>query len=88
MSNFDHIRTLDNLLEKTFKKLNNIHPEETDKNIALTNLIKGFNSMYKNIQNDLMNPYYESKDHNVEEAIIERLEGLVKLMSIFIEFEK
>lgn len=29
MSNFDHIRTLDNLLEKTFKKLNNIHPEET-----------------------------------------------------------
>ena len=29
MSNFDYIRTLDNLLEKTFKKLNNIHPEET-----------------------------------------------------------
>lgn len=88
MSNFDHIRTLDNLLEKTFKKLNNIHPKETDKNIALTNLIKGFNNMYKNIQTDLMNPYYESKDYNVEEAIIERLEGLVKLMSIFIEFEK
>ena len=44
--------------------------------------------MYKNIQTDLMNPYYESKDYNVEEAIIERLEGLVKLMSIFIEFEK
>ena len=70
------------------EELNNINPEETDKNIALTNLIKGFKKTHDNIHFDLLDSYYESQNPNIEEKIIERLEGLVKLMRIFIEFEK
>lgn len=88
MNNFDKIRSLDKLLDKSFKELNNISPDESDKTIALNKLIKGFESMHINIKNDLLSPYYESKNPNIEDKIIERLEGLVKLMSIFIEFEK
>jgi hypothetical protein len=88
MNNFDRIRALDKLLEKAFEELNNINPEETDKNVALTNLIKGFKKTHDNIHFDLLNSYYESQNPNIEEKIIERLEGLVKLMRIFIEFEK
>lgn len=88
MSNFDRIRALDKLLEKAFKELNNISPEEADKNIALTNLIEGFRKMYDNIHFDLLDSYYESQNPNIEEKIIERLQELIKLMRIFIEFEK
>ena len=88
MNNFDRIRALDKLLEKAFKELNNINPEETDKNIALTNLIKGFKKTHDGIHFDLLDSYYESQNSNIEEKIIERLEGLVKLMRIFVEFEK
>jgi len=88
MSNFDKIRSLDTLLDKAFKELNNIKPNEADKNVALTNLVKGFKQMYDNIHKDLLDPYYESKNPNVESKIIERLEGLELLMKIFIEFEK
>jgi hypothetical protein len=51
-------------------------------------LINGFNKIYNNIHSDLLDSYYESQNPNIEEKIIERLEGLVKLMRIFIEFEK
>ena len=88
MNNFDQIRALDKLLEKSFKELNNINPKEIDKNIALTDLIKGFKNIHDNIHLDLLDSYYESQNPNIEEKIIERLEGLVKLMRIFIEFEK
>lgn len=88
MNNFDRIRVLDKLLEKTFKELNNINPEEIDKNIALNNLIKGFKQIHDSIHFDLLDSYYESQNPNIEEKIIERLEGLVKLMNTFIEFEK
>lgn len=88
MNNFDRIRALDKLLEKTFKELNNINPEETEKGIALANLIKGFKKTHDNIHFDLLDSYYELQNPNIEEKIIERLEGLVKLMKIFIEFEK
>ena len=88
MSNFDKIRSLDTLLDKTFKELNNIKPNEANKNVALTNLVKGFKQIYDNIHKDLLDPYYESKNSNIESKIIERLENLDKLMNIFIEFEK
>jgi len=88
MNNFDRIRALDKLLKKAFTELNNITPQEADKNVALTNLINGFNKIYNNIHSDLLDSYYESQNPNIEEKIIERLEGLIKLMRIFIEFEK
>ena len=88
MNSFDRIRTLDKLLEKTFKELNNIHPKEANKNIALTKLVKGFKKIHNNIHFDLLDSYYESQNPNIEEKIIERLEGLIKLMSVFVEFEK
>ena len=65
MNNFDRIRALDKLLEKTFEELNNINPEETDKNVALTNLIKGFKKTHDNIHFDLLDSYYESQNPNI-----------------------
>lgn len=87
MSLFDKIRSLDSKLDKAFKELEKINPKEVDKNTAFVNLVKGFKQMYVNIKNDLVNPYYKTKDTNVETTIVERLEGLLKLMSIIIEFE-
>jgi len=87
MNKFDRIRSLDSILNNSFKELDNINPTDVSKNIALSNLIKGFKLIYKNIHEDLLDPYYEEENPNIEDKIIERLEGLFKIMSIIVDFE-
>jgi hypothetical protein len=87
MNKFDRIRSLDGILNNSFKELDNINPTDVSKNIALFNLIKGFKLIYKNIHEDLLDPYYEEENLNIEDKIIERLEGLFKIMSIIVDFE-
>lgn len=88
MNKFDQIRFLDKKLEDIFFKIEDISKEDPSEAIAFKNLIKGFKQMYSNIKSDLVNPYYEIQNPNIEDKIIERLEALIKVMNIIIDFEK
>ena len=87
MNKFDHIRSLDKKLEKVFLQIENISKKDPSEALAFGRLIKGFKQMYLNIKSDLVDPYYESHNSNIEDKIIERLEALVKVMNIVIDFE-
>lgn len=88
MSKFDQIRFLDKKLEEVFYQIENISKEDPSEALAFERLVKGFKQMYFNIKSDLVDPYYESQNPNIEDKIIERLEALVKVMNIVIDFEK
>ena len=88
MNKFDKIRSLDKKLETLFLEINDISKGEPGEAIAFENLIKGFKQMYFNIKSDLINPYYETQNPNIENKIIDRLEGLIKVMGIILDFEK
>jgi hypothetical protein len=87
MNKFDQIRSLDKKLEEIFLNIGDISKEDPSEAIAFNNLVKGFKQMYSNIKSDLINPYYEEQNPNIEDKIIERLEALVKVMDIVIDFE-
>jgi hypothetical protein len=88
MNKFDRIRFLDKKLESVFSQIETIVKEDPSEAIAFKNLVKGFHRMYLNIKSDLIDPYYENLNPNIEEKIIERLESLVKVINIIIDFEK
>jgi hypothetical protein len=88
MNKFDRIRFLDKKLEFVFSQIETIVKEDPSEAIAFKNLVKGFHQMYLNIKSDLIDPYYENLNPNIEEKIIERLESLVKVINIIIDFEK
>ena len=88
MNKFDQIRSLDKKLEEVFSQIENISKEDPSEVLAFGRLVKGFKQMYSNIKSDLVDPYYESQNPNIEDKIIERLEALVKVMNIVIDFEK
>jgi hypothetical protein len=87
MSVFNRIRKLDNLLVELFNKMDNISIDDSERKNAWDNMVEGFKTVFYNIHNDLLDPYYEQQNPNIEEKIIERLEGLLKLISIFVDFE-
>jgi hypothetical protein len=88
MNKFDQIRSLDKKLEEIFLNIEDISKEDPSEAIAFNKLIKGFKQMYFNIKSDLVNPYYEEQNPNIEDKIIERLEALVKVMNIILDFEE
>jgi hypothetical protein len=88
MNKFDQIRSLDKKLKEVFSQIENISKEDSSEALSFGRLIKGFKQMYFNIKSDLVDPYYESKNPNIEDKIIERLEALVKVINIVIDFEK
>ena len=88
MNKFDQIRFLDKKLEYIFSQIKNISKADPSETLAFERLVKGFKQMYSNIKLDLVDPYYESQNPNIEDKIIERLEALVKVMNIVIDFEK
>lgn len=88
MNKFDKIRSLDKKLETLFLKIEDVSKGEPGEAIAFGNLIKGFKQMYSNIKLDFIDPYYETQNPNIEDRIIERLEGLIKVMGIILDFEK
>lgn len=88
MNKFDQIRSLDKKLEEVFSQIENISKEDPSEALAFERLVKGFKQMYFNIKSDLVDPYYESQNPNIENKITERLEALVKVMNIVIDFEK
>jgi archaellum component FlaC len=88
MNKFDQIRSLDKKLKGIFSNIKDISKEDPSEAIAFNNLIKGFNQLYSNIKSDLVNPYYEEQNPNIEDKIIERLEALVKVMNIILDFEE
>jgi hypothetical protein len=87
MSVFNRIRELDNLLVELFNKMDNISIDDSERKNAWDNMVEGFKTVFDNIHSDLLDPYYEQQNPNIEEKIIERLEGLLKLISIFVDFE-
>lgn len=88
MNKFDQIRSLDKKLEEVFSQIENISKEDPSEALAFGRLVKGFKQMYSNIKSDLVDPYYESHNSNIEDKIIERLEALIKVMDIVIDFEE
>jgi hypothetical protein len=88
MNKFDQIRSLDKKLEEIFLNIEDISKEDPSEAIAFGKLIKGFNQLYSNIKSDLINPYYEIQNLNIEDKIIERLKALVKVMNIILDFEE
>lgn len=88
MNKFDQIRSLDKKLKGIFSNIKDISKEDPSEAIAFNNLVKGFNQLYSNIKSDLVNPYYEEQNPNIEDKIIERLKALVKVMNIILDFEE
>jgi hypothetical protein len=87
MNKFDNIRLLDKKLEYIFLSIDTISKEDPSESIAFTNLIKGFKTVYTNIKSDLVDPYYETQNPKIEDKIIERLERLIKVIGIILDFE-
>jgi hypothetical protein len=87
MNKFDKIRSLDKKLETLFLEINGISKGDPGEALAFERLVKGFKQMYFNIKSDFINPYYETQNPNIEDKIIDRLEGLTKVMKIILEFE-
>jgi hypothetical protein len=87
MNKFDKIRSLDKKLETLFLEINGISKGDPGEALAFERLVKGFKQMYFNIKSDFINPYYETQNPNIEDKIIDRLEGLTKVMKIILDFE-
>jgi hypothetical protein len=87
MNKFNNIRLLDKKLEYIFSSIDAISKEDPSESIAFTNLIKGFKTVYTNIKLDLVDPYYETQNPKIEDKIIERLEKLIKVIEIILDFE-